>query len=498
MEKKATQTTLDRSKAALIRKAMLINPPTGLFIREDRCQTPIQGQGVPIKRAPMDLAMMAAMLEQIRVECKLTDYPVEGGDFATFEEDLIRFNPDLLILSVTSPTLPQDLKCAAIAKKVRPGIITIAKGADFFQSDMRTLEEYPDLDIAIRGEYEFAVQEIGGGKDWSKVLGITYRGAEGKPVRNKERPLLEELDALPFPARHLMRNELYPRPDTGTPTAVILTQRGCPGECVYCLVAAVSGKKIHYRSPESVVAEIEECVYKHGIKDFFFRADTFTWMKGWVIKLCQLIIEKKLDITWVCNSRVDTIDDERLEWMKKAGCWMVAFGIESGNQDMLDKMKKRTKLESSRKAVEACRRYGIKTYNFFVLGLPWESRETAEQTIKFAKELDSDFVDFSIAYPFPGTELWDIVQKNGLMKDKDIYGYSYDDPVTHTFHLTNNELVALKRKALMSFYMRPKYIARTLWANKSPRILGNYIRYGLRQMSFFLRLGSGGRKEATA
>ncbi|MEK6959941.1 MAG: radical SAM protein [Nanoarchaeota archaeon] len=497
MEHKTTQTTIHAGKLAKIRKAMLINPPTGLYIREDRCQTPIQGQGVPIKRAPMDLAMMAAMLEQIKVECKLIDYPVEGGDFDTFERDIKEFSPDLLVMSVTSPTLPKDLKCATIAKKTRTDIVTLAKGADFFQSDKRTLEEYKDLDIVIRGEYEFAVQEIGKGNDLSSVLGVTFRGEDGKPVRNKERPLIENLDVLPFPARHLMKNELYPRPDTGTPTAVILTQRGCPGECVYCLVSAVSGKRIHSRSPESVVAEIEECVYKHGIRDFFFRADTFTWLKPWVIKLCKLIIEKNLKITWVCNSRVDTLDDERVEWMKKAGCWLIAFGIESGNQEMLDNMKKYTKLDTARNAIKICKKHGVKTYNFFVLGLPWESKQTAEQTMKFAQELDSDFVDFSIAYPFPGTELWDIVQDNGLMKSKDIYGFSYDNPVTHTFHLTNDELVAIKKKALMSYYLRPKYIARTLWANKSPKILANYLRYGFSQMMFFLKLGSK-KKEAAA
>ena len=484
------QIVLPGSRHATIRKAMLINPPTGLFIREDRCQTPIQGQGVPIKRAPMDLASMAAMLEQIQVECKLTDYPVEGGDFTTFEKDFEAFKPDLLIMSVTSTTLPKDLSCAQIAKRIHSAVITLAKGADFFQSDKRTIETYPAVDIVIRGEYEFAIQELGKGNNWATIRGITYRDSDGTPTRNPERPLLEKLDALPFPARHLMKNHLYPRPDTGTPTAVILTQRGCPAECVYCLVSAVSGKKIHFRSPESVVAEIEECVYKHGIKDFFFRADTFTWYKPWVIQLCKLIIEKKLAITWVCNSRVDTIDDERLEWMKKAGCWLIAFGVESGNQELLDNMKKRIKVEQSRTAIAACRRHGVKTYMFFVLGLPWESKESAEQTIHFAQELDGDFVDFSIAYPFPGTELYDIVKENDLMKSKDVYGYSYDDPVTHTFHLTNEELVVLKRKALMGFYLRPSYIARTVWNNRSPKVLANYITYGIQQMKFFMSLGA--------
>ena len=436
----------------------------------------------------MDLAYMAAMLEQINIDCRLIDYPVEGGDYATFEQHFAEFMPDLLIMSVTSTTLPKDLKCAEIAKRINSKVVTVAKGADFFQSDKRTIETYPSVDIVIRGEYEFAIQELGKGNDWSSILGITFRSIEGTPVRNKERSLLEKLDVLPFPSRHLMKNHLYPRPDTGTPTAVILTQRGCPADCVYCLVSAVSGKKIHFRSPESVVAEIEECVYKHGIRDFFFRADTFTWYKPWVIKLCKLIIDKNIEITWVCNSRVDTIDDERLQWMKKAGCWLIAFGVESGDQELLDNMKKRIKVEQSKTAIAACKRHGVKTYMFFVLGLPWESKESAERTISFAQELDGDFVDFSIAYPFPGTELYDIVKENKLMQNKDVYGYSYDDPVTHTFHLTNRELVDLKRKALMSFYMRPSYIARTVWHNKSPKVLGNYIKYGFQQMRYFMSL----------
>jgi radical SAM superfamily enzyme YgiQ (UPF0313 family) len=187
-----------------------------------------------------------------------------------------------------------------------------------------------------------------------------------------------------------------------------------------------------------------------------------------------------LKIRWGTNSRVDTIDEERLEWMKKAGCWIVGFGVESGNQEMLDKMKKGITVEQAETAVKLCRKHKIKTYLLFVLGLPWETRETAMDTIEFAKKLDGDFVDFNIAYPLPGTEYFEIAKDSALCDLNSLSGFDYANPLVRSFHLSTEELIELRKKALKSFYFRPRYVARTLLNIRSMKVFNSYLYSGLR------------------
>jgi radical SAM superfamily enzyme YgiQ (UPF0313 family) len=202
--------------------------------------------------------------------------------------------------------------------------------------------------------------------------------------------------------------------------------------------------------------------------------------KKWVIKFCELVVREGLKIRWGTNSRVDTIDEERLGWMKKAGCWIIGFGVESGNQEMLDKMKKGITIEQTEEAVKLCKKHKIKTYLLFVLGLPWETRETAIDTIEFAKKLDGDFVDFNIAYPLPGTEYYEIAKDSDLCDLSSLSGFDYANPLARSFYLSTEELIELRKKALKSFYFRPQYIMRTLLNIRSMKILNSYLYSGLR------------------
>jgi radical SAM superfamily enzyme YgiQ (UPF0313 family) len=201
--------------------------------------------------------------------------------------------------------------------------------------------------------------------------------------------------------------------------------------------------------------------------------------KKWVIRLCGLLVDEGLKIRWGTNSRVDTIDEERLVWMKKAGCWIIGFGVESGNQEMLDRMKKGITIEQAEKAVKLCKKYKIKTYLLFVLGLPWETRETAVDTIEFAKKLDGDFVDFNIAYPLPGTEYYEIAKDSALCDLSSLSGFDYANPLARSFYLSTEELIELRKKALKSFYFRPQYIIRTLLNIRSLKVFNSYIYSGI-------------------
>ncbi|MDP2939819.1 MAG: radical SAM protein [Candidatus Omnitrophota bacterium] len=461
-----------------IKKAFLIYPPTGLYMRDDRCQAPVKGMAAQPIRTPLDLAYIASTLENVGVECKIKDYPSEKQGWPNFEEDLKKFKPDVLVISVTTPTLVADLTAASLAKRFKNDILVISKGAHYLVEDEEVLKKFQDLDIIIRGESEFTVAEIVSSDNLENVLGITFR-KNGLIKRTPNRPLLENLDSLPFPARHLLNNELYLTPDTKEPITLIYTGRGCFHQCVFCAVPFVAGHKVKLRSPQIIVSEIEECIKKYNIRNFFFRADTFTWDEKWVIEICKLIIDKDIQIRWGTNSRVDTINENRLHWMKKAGCWVIGFGVESGNQESLDLMKKKTKVKDAFRAISLCKRYGIKTYALFVIGFPWEKRSDIKDTIRLTKALNPSFIDINIAYPLPGTELFRLAKKENLFNEKDLHGYDYAKPLIRTKYLTTKELINLRRWALLSFYLRPSYIARTLLSIRSPKILFSYITSGI-------------------
>jgi radical SAM superfamily enzyme YgiQ (UPF0313 family) len=261
---------------SLIKKALLIYPPTGFYMRDDRCQAPVEGMTAQPARTPLDLAYMAATLEGVGVRCKIKDYPAEHQDWSNLERDLIEFYPDMLVISITTPTMSADLATCEIARKINRDIVVVSKGAHYLAKDEEVLNSYRDLDIIIRGESEFAVAEIATADDLVNVSGISYR-RNGRIIKTPDRPFLDDLDKLHFPARHLLNNNLYLTPDTKEPITLIYSGRGCPHQCIFCAVPSVSGHKIKLRSPESIVQELEECVEKYNIRNFFFRADTFTW-----------------------------------------------------------------------------------------------------------------------------------------------------------------------------------------------------------------------------
>ncbi|PIQ87316.1 MAG: hypothetical protein COV73_03580 [Candidatus Omnitrophica bacterium CG11_big_fil_rev_8_21_14_0_20_43_6] len=458
-------------------KALLINPPTGLYVREDRCQSSVSDFTVSVTRPPMDLMMMASSLEAVKVICRIKDYPMEGGGWDSFKKDFSDFNPDLLVLSITTPTIKDDFLALAIAREVNPQVLTVAKGAHFSIYDSQILKEYENLDIIIKGESETVIREIITGDNWASIPGISYR-VKGEIKINKPRPFLNDLDKLPFPARHLVRNKLYVRPDTQEPMAVIETSRGCPYDCIFCLVKEVAGKKVRCRSPKIVVDEIEECVNKYNIRNFHFKSDTFTWNKPWVLELCQEIRKRKLKIEWICNSRVDTLDNERLLWMKKAGCWAIGLGVESGNQQILDKIKKGITLGQAKQAVTLCRKLGVKTYAYFIIGFPWDTEESINDSLSFALKLKPAFLDFFFPYPFPGTEL-EMIAKDYYLMPVNLEVNAYAEPVMNTLVLSKERLSVIRKHALRKFYLRPGYIFSTLCSIKSPGELLNYINYGI-------------------
>ena len=456
------------------KKIFLVYPPSPVLNREDRCQQPVKDLFIIPPLPPTDLMYLAAVAELLNFEAKIADYSL-GGDFM---EDLEAFKPDYLLINVAMPTFNSDLKILKFAKKRFPNIITIAKGAPFLTCARETIDSNVFLDIAIVGEAEETLKEILEGKDYNEILGICYRD-KLNPKFTGKRPFIKNLDEIPFPARHLVDNSIYRRPDNDKMQAVIKVSRGCPHHCFFCLATPVSGSVVRQRSPENIILEIKDCLKRYKITNFVFWSDIFTQNREWVINLCNKIIEENLKIVWSCNTRIDTIDSELLSLMYKSGCRLVSVGVESGSQFILDKISKKTKILEIRNCFKMLKKAKMKTYAYFVVGLPWDDENTIKQSVDFAISLDPDFVSFYTAVPLPGTKFYNYAQNYNLF-DKDYsFNGSYYYPIVKTHNLSKERVMELHKLAVKKFYIRPRYIFKMLTKIRSFAEIKNYVRAGL-------------------
>lgn len=455
-------------------RVFFIYPPSPVLNREDRCQQPTKDLLVIPPLPPTDLMYLAAIAEQCGFEAKIKDYS-QGGDFIA---DLKEFEPHYLVANIATPTFSSDMDWIRQAKETNPSLCTIVKGAPFLTYNQNAIYENTYLDYVIIGEAEFTLRDILNRVPDNEILGICYR-ENFQAEKTEKRPFIENLDSIPFPARHLVDNTIYRRPDNGKVQAVIKVARGCPFHCFFCLATPVSGAKVRVRSAENVIAEIKECVEKYNITNFVFWSDIFNFNREWTLNLCNKIIESGLKITWSSNTRADTMDDEMAALMYKSGCRLVSIGVESGSQMILDNIGKKIKLDDIRKTVKILKKNRIKIYNYFVIGLPWETEETVKETVKFAIELDSNFISFYTATPLPGTRYFTYAMANKLVEGNLDFTSAYYEPVVRSQALSKERIFELHKKAVKQFYLRPKFILKTLLSLRSFEELKNYFTAGI-------------------
>ncbi len=454
---------------------MLIYPPGELYQRgEDRCQINVEASSSNAMRSCNDLGYIASNLDFNKFKVLLKDYASEKESFACFISDIKSFDPDLIFISTSNGSLYNDINIINILKVIKNDIIIILKGALFFNAQENFLNSLnlDSADYLIMAESEFIAPELINAIFFDKdkipsIQGICHKKDNLWQVNNLTE-FNENLDSLKFPERSLMNNKLYLNPLTNKPMATIVTAKGCPYDCIYCLSPVIGGKKIRKRTPDSVFDEIWECFHLYNISDFFFKSDTFTADKNFVKELCEKIINSTLNgkINWVANSRADTIDEDTIRLMKKAGCSLIALGIESGNDESLQLMHKNTTVEQNINAVNLIKKYDIKIFGFYMIGFDWETEKHLEDTKKLIFDLDTDFIEISIVTPFQGTSIY----KDSKVVGKDAFGCT-----------VNNKLNNYRKKILLEYHLRPSYILKKLKdKNLKPQILINYIKYGLR------------------
>ena len=473
-----------------MKKIMLIYPPGAMYQRgEERCQLNIDKSSANSMRACNDLGYASSVLKKAGYSIFLKDYQSEKLSLTDLLFDVEKQQPDVIFISTTNATIFSDLEICKQIKKKYKNIVIILKGAIFFDCSEKLLSKIDiiSVDYMIGGEAEFIIDKLinyhfCSPEKISEINNIIYK-SNNQFIKTMQGKFCEDLDLLPFPDRGEMKNELYVMPDTNEKLATISTSRGCPSSCIYCLSPKISGKKVRFRSAENIIKEIEECYYKFGIKNFFFKSDTFTINNEWTNELCRKIISSSLyrKIHWVANSRTDTVNYELLQLMKKAGCNLIAFGIESGSDESLKKMGKNVTSEQNYQAVQLAKKAGLKTFGFYIIGFPWENETHLNLTKEAMLKNDTDFIELHIATPFYGTELYKILEREGKIQEEVLGEHHFNCLTAINSELSVDYVNNFRRDTVLQYYLRPKYIIKKCFQSiKNPIILFNYMKYGIR------------------
>lgn len=409
--------------------------------------------------ALLGLGYLAAVLEKANYLVDVIDCQVTPLTLDEFKKEIEKRKPDIVGVTSSTLTYKTGLKLIKAAREVLPNCITLAGGPHVTFWDDHALEECPELDIVVRKEGELTllelVQRIEAGQSCKDVLGITYRGADGKFVRNPDRPYIEDLDSLPFPARHLWPMEKFAQYED---VLYLAMTRGCVYWCEFCCTVRMHGRAYRMRSAKNVADELEYLYKTYGKTKFTFCDDAFTVDPDLVRKLCSEIKTRGLKIEWNCGTRVDMLTRDLLETMKDAGCISVWFGVESGTDAMLKAMKKGITPELTAKTLSMVREVGLRPVPNVILGFPGETKESAWNTIKFIEKVAPDMVGFyNVATPFPGTPLYDQVIANGWLRVTDFDKYDTTRPIFETPQLSMKELGKLRESAFHHYYLRRAY-----------------------------------------
>jgi anaerobic magnesium-protoporphyrin IX monomethyl ester cyclase len=423
---------------------MLVNPPTpdgGYWIRTQHRVGRRTRENMVWPQ--VSLAQMAAVLHPV-YKVKIVDANAEQMGWPEFARLIDKYQPKYYLTQLTAPTLENDMYGCFLAKS--RGATTIAFGTHITPIPKETMRPFPTLDFGLVGEPDLTIRDLldhlenrfderspeirkifeahdpqyrpalkeDGSVDMYGIRGIAWRDKE-EIVLNFPRPFIADLDDLPMPMHELLPLDKYRMPLIKGPFTFIVTSRGCPAGCTYCIKHVSYQYSARLRSPDLIMEELW-ILKKHGINNIHMYADLFTVNRDQVIELCKRMIDEKIDIKWTCNSRVDYVDEEMLQLMGKAGNWLISWGIESGNEQILKHARKGAYPEKAERALIWAKKAGIKNWGYFIIGLPGETEETIRQTIDFSKKLPLDIALFHVAAPYPGTPFFFEVVQNGWFR----------------------------------------------------------------------------------
>ncbi len=420
---------------------------------------------------PMWLCYAAGYLKQKGHEIKLVDCPASSMNWDKLNNTLSRFKPDMVVINTSTPSIYSDVEIGSKIKTEHPNTFLVLVGPHVSALPEETLHLSEKIDAIAVKEYEHTLAELAdvlvNRGDVTKVMGLVVRSG-GRVVKSPERPLVEDLDNIPFVSSVYLeflnfRDYFYGHSEW--PIVTIVSGRGCPHQCVFCVYPQVfCSRKPRLRSVTNVVDEIEFILKNYpGLKAVMFEDDTLTFDKNRCKELAREIINRGLKFKWCANSRCD-VDFETLQILKKAGADLFCVGVESGDQSVLDMMKKGIRVERIRQFFKDAKKAGIRVHGCFMVGNPGETKETLETTLRFAKELNPDTAQFYPIMVYPGTEAYKWAKESGYLTTDNYREWLTPDGLHNSIvsrpGLSNRELVEYCDRARKEFYLRPKYIVK--------------------------------------
>ena len=401
---------------------------------------------------PLGIGYLAAVLEKNGYDVNIIDCQALKLTLKEVENELHKRQPDVVGLTSTTLTYKSALEIIKVSKKALPNCLTVIGGSHVTFWDDKALQECPQLDFVVRKEGEITflelMQKLEAGKSFGDVLGITYRKGE-EIVRTPDRPYIEDLDSLPFPAFHLFPLNQFNK--YGNIIFPVMTSRGCTFFCEFCTAVRMFGRRYRMRSPKKVVDEIEYLYKKYGEKQYTFYDDAFTVDQARTEEICNEILRRGLKIKWDCETRVDMVTKDLLQKMREAGCIAVWYGIEAGSQKVRDAMGKVISTQQTFNAFKWTKEAGLIAVASIILGFLGETKETAWESVKLLERINPDEIGIYIATPYPGTPMYDYVTKMGWLKIHDFNKYDTATPTFESPTMSMEELREIHDKAHQSF-----------------------------------------------
>ncbi len=428
---------------------------------------------IGMKAPPLGLAYIAAVLERAGHRVKIIDTPTLEMDLKTWIHEVKSWKPDIVGFSLLTPTAPKGYRAVKFLKEeLGDDIPVIAGGPHPTFMYGEALDH--GFDVVVMGEGEETTLELVNtieeyGLDpykLSDIRGIAYRDEDGKIDITPPRPLITDLDSLPWPARHLLPMDKYTLFGKPIRIAHVMASRGCPYGCMYCSTSYFWGRRVRIRSAKNVADEIEYIVDHYKTNQIVFTDDELTLVKRFVYELIRELKSRGIEISFACGGRVDHVNKEFLKFLYENGCTVLYFGVESGSQETLDRIGKKITLEQAIKAFKWVRELkGFATASF-ILGFPWETIDDMKRTVDFAIKLDPNYAQFTVLTPYPGTPMFDYAVKHNLIEDWDWEHYTTIRPVMRGFYFTRSDLKRMIKYAYRRFYLRWRFIWREFRAGR--------------------------------
>jgi len=425
---------------------------------------------------PLGLAWIAAVLERDGHKVKIIDSPTLKLDEKKFLHEVKSWHPDVIGLSLQTPMAPKGYRAIRLIRNELPDTIIIVGGTHPTYMYDEALDN--GADVVVRGEGEETASELlrviekhGLDKQLLRsVRGIAFRD-NGKTVLTEKRPFIENLDSLPWPARHLLPMDKYTVFNKPIKIAHVMASRGCPYGCKYCITSYYWGRRIRFRSAENVADEIQYLVEKYHVDKIVFSDDEFVVNRRFVTQLIKELKERGIELPFACGARVDHVDKNYLKFLYDSGCVALYFGVESASQETIDRIGKKITIDQVVRVFRWVKELKGFATGSFILGFPWETIDDMKRTVEFAIKLDPSYAQFTVLTPYPGTPIYEMAVKDNLIEDWNWEHYTTVKPVMRGYNFTREQLGKMLTYAYRKFYLRFSFLWRELRAGRLKDLL---------------------------